>query len=94
MSSMIELMMLEKLFKSDNAIEQLKSLEKYLKEKEDEKKKIEDEKKKKEKPKPPTFSVFQVMLFLTGIGPFAGIYASKLQIELLQSLMDAIRTLH
>lgn len=85
--------MLKELFGS-GGIGQLKELESWMKEREAAKKKEEDEKKKKERPKPPTFSVLQVFLILTGLGPFVGLLVSRLQIELVQNVLDAIRTVH
>lgn len=80
--------MLQKLMgNNSNIFEQIKELEKYMKDK-------EEEKKKSVKPKPPTFTAGQVFLFVFGAGPFVGLAALAGYAHLLQYALDAIRQLH
>jgi len=80
--------------KKDDFLSTVRQYEEWMKKKDEEKKKEDADKKAKEKPKPPTFSVMQVFLILTGLGPFVGLVAARFQIELVQSVLDALRTIH
>lgn len=94
MASIKDWMMLKEMMGSSSFIEQIREYEKWKKELEEDKKKADADKKLKERPKPPTFSVVQVFLILTGLGPFVGLLAAKLQLELVQQVLDAVRAVH
>lgn len=86
--------MMKELFGQNSFLENIREYEEWMKKKDEEKKKADEEKKKKDKPKPPLFSVMQVFLILTGLGPFVGLAAARLQIQLVQNVLDAIRQIH
>lgn len=87
-SSLVELMMLEKLMGNKSSIfDNVKELEAFMKER-------DDKKKASEKPKPPTFSAGQAFLLVFGAGPIVGLGALIAYSHLLQYALDAIRQLH
>lgn len=64
----------------------IKFYQTLLKEEEDKKNKGKDDKKKEDGRKPPMFSVLQLCMLLTGLGPLVGLFYIKMFYSLLSSI--------